>query len=231
MPTWYLTVVPETEAFNRAIKNESPEVKSACRTLLYDYFEAHLMRGDIALSRKPKDADSERQPIDTVVIHHTSSSPGLSPDRLSAIELIRLYAPYFAAKKDQFPNGQPIYSGHLRDGKQVFWPYHWIVRSDGSAEQLLRDSEIGWHAGNWDINCRSVAIVLDNDYEHTSPSIVELQGVATLIRQHYEPIPLTRIVGHREVNSKTTCPSELFMDESDWRGWKSTLLALVASKI
>jgi hypothetical protein len=91
MPAWYLTLVPEMEAFNRAIKNESPEVKSACRTLLYDYFEAHLMRGEIALSRKLEDADCERQPIDTVVIHHTSSPLGLSPDRLSAIELIRLY--------------------------------------------------------------------------------------------------------------------------------------------
>jgi hypothetical protein len=217
------------EAFNQAIENESAEVKSTCKTLLYDFFEVHLTRGDIALARKSEDADTERQPIDTVVIHHTSSAPGLRPERLSAIELIRLYAPFFASTKDQFPEGQPIYSGHLRNGGQVFWPYHWIVRGDGNAERLLFDSEIGWHAGNWGINCRSVAIVLDNDYEHDSPSNVEILGVATVIREHYGQIPLTRIVGHREVNPRTVCPSDLFLDESGRKGWKSALLALVAS--
>jgi hypothetical protein len=217
------------EAFNKAIDNESTEVKSVCKTLVYDFFETHLIRGDIVLSRKREDADAERHPIDIVVIHHTSSAPGLRPERLSAIELIRLYAPYFAVKKDQFPKGQPIYSGHLRDGRQVFWPYHWIVRSDGNAERLLFDSEIGWHAGNWGINCRSVAIVLDNDYEHDSPSNIELRGVAAVIREHYKQVPLTRIVGHREVNPKTVCPSELFLEGSDGKGWKSPLLVLVAS--
>jgi hypothetical protein len=226
-PTWYLTVVPEIETFNQAIENESAEVKSACKILLYDFFEVHLLRGDIALGLKNEGADAERQSIDTVVVHHTSSAPGLRPDRLSAIELIRLYAPFFAAEKDQFPKGQPIYSGHLRDEKQVFWPYHWIVRRDGNAERLLVDSEIGWHAGNWGVNCRSIAIVLDNDYEYDSPSIVELHGVAAVIRKHYGQIPLARIVGHREVNPKTVCPSELFLDESGRKGWKSTLLTLI----
>jgi hypothetical protein len=217
------------EAFNRTIENESADVKSVCKTLLNNFVEFHLIQGDIALSCGLDDADSERQPIDTVVIHHTSSAPGLRPERLSAIELIRLYAPFFAAKKDQFPKGHPIYSGHLRNGNQVFWPYHWIVRTDGSAERLLFDSEIGWHSGNWGMNRRSVAIVLDNDYEHHSPSNLELLGVAALITDHYGQIPLTRIIGHREVNPRTICPSDLFLDESGRKGWKSALLALVAS--
>lgn len=228
-PGWYLTVIPEMEAFNRAVETESVGVKRACKTLLYDFFEVHLLREDIALSRKNEDADTARQPIDTAIIHHTSSAPGLRPERLSAIEIIRLYAPFFAAKRDQFPPGQPIYSGHVRDGKQVFWPYHWIIRSDGNAERLLLDSEIGWHAGNWGVNRRSIAIVLDNDYEHDVPSIGELNGVAAVIRKHYAQIPLTRIVGHREVNPKTTCPSELFLGDPGRKGWKSTLLSLIQS--
>jgi hypothetical protein len=215
------------EAFTQSIENESAELKTACKTLLYDFFESHLIRDDIALSRKSEDADAERQPIDTVVVHHTNSASGLRLERLSAIELIRLYAPYFAAKKNEFPKSQPIYSGHVRGGHQVFWPYHWIVRNNGNAERLLLDSEIGWHAGNWGINCRSAAIVLDNDYEHDSPSMLELHGVAAVIRKYYRQVSLTRIIGHREVNPKTVCPSELFLDESGRKGWKSTLLALV----
>src|SRR5216684_6425187 len=108
-----------------------------------------------------------------IVIHHTSNPPGLSPDRLSAIGLVRLYGPYFAnpkSERDRWLQGQPIFSGHMRQNKQVFWPYQWIVRREGRAQRLLYDSEIGWHAGDWDVNCRSVAIALDNDYEETMPS-------------------------------------------------------------
>jgi N-acetylmuramoyl-L-alanine amidase len=226
-PIWYLTIIPEIEAFNSTMRNQTPEVKSACKALLYDFFERHLAEGAIALGHDSWNADVERQPIDTVVIHHTSNAPGLRLARLSAIELIRLYAPYFAsptAKKDQRLKGKPICSGHVREGEQVFWPYHWIVRGDGRVERLLSDSEIGWHAGNWNINCRSIAIVLDNDYDLGTPSARELQGVANIIRDHYGNVSLSRILGHREVNAKTTCPSELFLGRLNRAGWKSNLI-------
>jgi hypothetical protein len=69
---WYLTVVPEIEIFNLAIKNESAEVKSAYKAVLYDFFENHLARGNVALSANIGNA-AERQPIDTIVIHHQAS--------------------------------------------------------------------------------------------------------------------------------------------------------------
>jgi N-acetyl-anhydromuramyl-L-alanine amidase AmpD len=124
--------------------------------------------------------------------------------------------------------GEPIGSGHLRNGKQVFWPYHWIVRKDGRAERLLYDSEIGWHAGNWDINCRSVAIVLDNDYEESLPSRTELFAVASIVTRHYPGVSIGRVLGHQEVNPRTACPSKLFLDAAGRKGWKSELLDLIA---
>ena len=196
---------------------------------IYDFFERHLAKGDIALGNRFPGADTQRKPIDMIVIHHTSNPPGLRQARLSAIELIRLYGPYFIAPEsdDNHLKGQPIASGHMRNGKQVFWPYHWIVRTDGRVERLLNDTEIGWHAGNWDVNCRSVAIVLDNDYEQQRPTDIELQAIAKLIKTHYPYVMLTGIVGHREVNAKTVCPSNLFLDGPHGRGWKKDLLALV----
>jgi hypothetical protein len=207
------------------VRHESRTVQCEFKTNLYDFFESQLSRGFIPLGTSSGDLDGDRKEIDTVVIHHTSNPPGLRQSRLSAIELVRLYAPYFAnptVEEDNYLKGQPIYSGHVRNGKQVFWPYHWIVRSDGRSERLLRDEEIGWHAGDWGFNCRSVAIVLDNDYEYGLPSEAEIAAVARVIIDHYKAISSPRVLGHREIGVRTTCPSEFFLD-SNGKGWKNDL--------
>jgi|SRR5579859_2923854 len=230
-PAWYLSVIPEMQSWTKQLTRQPVKIQDECKAELYDFFERHLIQGDIALDRESRDWDSDRKPIDTVVIHHTSNPPGLRPERLSAIGLIRLYAPYFASPTsmtDKQLKGRPIYSGHERENKQVFWPYHWIIRRDGRAERLLHDWEIGWQAGDWDVNCRSVAIVLDNDHEWRRPSDVELRSIAALIADHYVQVPLARIVGHREVNLNTTCPSNLFLNLPNGNGWKNDLLTLLA---
>jgi hypothetical protein len=229
-PDWYLTIVPEIEDVKGEFKNKSEAEQDAIKKDLYDFFELHLKNGDIALENNPPNTDAERKPIDTIVIHHTSNPPGMTKERLSGIELMRLYAPYFYEPKieiDKRMRGKPIYSGHIRNGRQVFWPYHWFIRKNGDAERLLEDGEIGWQAGNWDINCRSVAICFDSDYENTRPSNVELQAVADLIKKHYPIVLKEKIFGHREINLKTTCPSNLFLSHEGIHGWKIDLLKLL----
>ena len=200
-------MLPELHQLMENVRGEPKVVQNEFKTSLYDFFESQLSRGNIALGHGSGDFDLDRKEIDTVVIHHTSNPAGLSGSRLSAIELVRLYAPYFAnptAEEDRHLKGQPIYSGHVRNGIQVFWPYHWIVRKDGRPERLLRDDEIGWHAGDWNVNCRSVAIALDNDYEYGRPDEEELLAIARIIVDHYRNVSPQRVLGHREVNSKTT---------------------------
>jgi hypothetical protein len=228
-PIWYLSVVPKLHQLIKNVRRESKVVQDEFKTSLYDFFESQLSRGNIPLGRGSGDFDVNRKEIDTVVIHHTSNSSGLSLSRLSAIELVRLYAPYFAnptAEEDRHLKGQPIYSGHVRNGRQVFWPYHWIVRNDGRPERLLRDNEIGWHAGDWNVNCRSIAIALDNDYEYGRPDEEQLWAIARIVVDHYRNVSHRRVLGHREVNSKTICPSKFFLD-GNGKGWKSDLLLLL----
>lgn len=224
-PAWYLSVLPELRRWEGRLKQEPSEVQEACKKELYDFFERHLAAGHIALGTGGHRFDRDRKPIDTIVIHHTSNPPGMQPIRLSAIELIRLYAPYFVQPdlEDRDLRGRPIFSGHKRGGSEVFWPYHWIIRQDGKAERLLYDHEIGWHAGDWNVNCRSVAIALDDDLEWRRPSDLALASVAHIIATHYSNMPLARIVGHREVNPKTECPSNLFVGSAGG-GWKLDLL-------
>ncbi|PIR41326.1 MAG: hypothetical protein COV31_01725 [Candidatus Yanofskybacteria bacterium CG10_big_fil_rev_8_21_14_0_10_46_23] len=233
-PLWYKDIPPLIDEY-RKLKKTDPEAYEHEKELIYSFFEKQLASDNIALGEKGPDWDKERRGIDTIVIHHTSSNPGLSPDRLSAMTLLRLYANFYAKPYDNDREkvvGQAIWSGHIRGGKQVFWPYHWIVRTNGDSERLLRDDEIGWHAGNWDINRRSVAIVLDNDYENRNPSNKELERIATIIQQNYRDLKPTSITGHCEVERKipgphATCPSKLFLTKNGARGWKEDLIALI----
>ena len=102
-----------------------------------------------------------------------------------------------------------------------------MIRDDGKAERLLLDNEIGWQAGKWDINCRSVAICIDDDHESDKPEKKILECIASLIRSVYSQVPKERIFGHREINPKTTCPGEGFSSTPKGHGWKEELLGLI----
>ena len=107
----------------------------------------------------------------------------------------------------------------------VFFAYHFIVFENGRIERLLEDKYIGWQSGDWDINTRSIAIVLAGDYKHKSPSDNQIKAIANIIKQKYSFVSLDRIYGHREINPKTTCPGNNFLD-----GWRNTLLEITSKK-
>jgi hypothetical protein len=228
-PTWYLELVPEFKKW-QSLHDKDEDLYEKTKEEVYDFFEKHLIKYDIALAENGEDFDKDRKEIDTAIIHHTSNPSGMTKNRLSAIELVRLYAPYYFkpyTKGEDSLRGQPIWSNHLRNGKLVFWPYHWLIREDGSSERLLLDNEIGWHAGNWDVNTRSVGICLDGDYENGRPSDLMLNSLAKLIKENYPKILKEKVLGHSEVNEKTVCPSKIFLSTEGKKGWKEDLLKLL----
>jgi len=228
-PDWYKFFYKKLQELQE-LRLTKPDIYELNKEKIYDFFQRHLEMGDIFLGKTGKNWDLERKPVDAIIIHHTSNKPGISKERLSAIELFRLYCSTYAnskPKEDPDIYNQPVYSGHFRDGQQIFWTYHWLIRSDGLQERLLLDNETGWQSGNWDINCRSIAIVFDNDFENSSPSKSELESAAALIKSKYSLIPKNRIFGHREINSSTICPSNKFLSTHDFVGWKEELLALI----
>jgi hypothetical protein len=181
-----------------------------------------LRTSQIPLAEKGPDFDEERKPIDIVVIHHTKENPNIKQDTLSAIGLIRQYALEYLTNDVLGYNlyGKPIWSGHFQNSKQVFFAYHWLVRPDGSVERLLQDEFIGWHAGNWDTNTRSIAIALSGNYERATPPATQLEATKALIRRNYPQVQRNSIIGHCEVRDETTCPGEKFLAL-----WKKRLLS------
>lgn len=223
---WYLRVPALLESLTE-LKNRDQKLYENEKAKILDFFVTSLANNKVSLGTSGEDWDKQRKTIDEIVIHHTGSEPGMTKDKLSVLELLRLYATTYANpayKEDEHIKNTPIYSNHFRGNKMVFWPYHWIIRKDGTVERLLLDSEIGWHAGDWDVNCRSVAIVLDNDYENGSPSKKEINAIAQTIIKHYPDIKPENVVGHREVNPKTVCPSNKFLGKD---GWKKSIIAAV----
>lgn len=220
-PDWYLTIPDEFQDMLKKAKQESDEKEEQIKQEVYRFFESRLTKDEIVLGQDGPNWDEERRPIDTIVIHHTSEPPGLSWQKLNAMHLIRLYAPYYASvtKAQGVIKNQPIFSHHFRGNRQVFYAYHWLFRENGEIERLLNDDEIGWQAGNWDVNCRSIAICMDNDFEESSPPDLMLDSVASMIQNNYSQVDPTRIFGHSEINPHTVCPGRPFIQE-----WKPKLL-------
>ena len=219
-PDWYLDYDRFAHAAQDELGEESEPLKKLSKQVRH-FFEGRLADGKVALASDGPDWDSQRQPIDTVVIHHTSAKPGYRLPYMNAVQLLNVYAHYYAnpVAVDGHIKGRPIWSNHLDGGQQVFYLYHWLMRMDGSFERLLEDDQIGWHAGNWEINKRSIGICLDNDYENQDPPGDILEKLADFIKQNYSGIKPENIIGHCEARAGTICPGSDFLD-----GWKPLLL-------
>lgn len=185
---------------------------------------SQLLREEaVALGQAGPDWDAERQAIDMVVVHHTSRRTPISLDDLNALHLLNLYVPKYRnpGAEASIIGGMPIYSGHAdSEGRQVFYGYHWLVRQDGKRERLLPDETIGWHAGNWGVNTRSVAVCFEGDFTEASPSGQALDSAAALVAEQYPTVSSRRILGHNAI-VQTICPG------NEFSVWGAELSALV----
>lgn len=203
---WYIRLEKDIRkilATDVDVKSQSSNPKKA-----YSLIERMLYRGDIPLATKGPNFDKGRKAIDTAVIHH-SSFPVRNPNMLSAVGFLRQYAwDYLNGNILEYNlRGKAVWSGHFLSRKQVFFAYHWLITSKGELVRLLKDEYIGWHAGNWDINTRSVGIVLSGDFEKRAPSKIQLLSLSNLLRNNYPQIVNNRILKHSDIVS-TLCPGK-----------------------
>lgn len=96
---------------------------------------------------------------------------------------------------------------------------HYVVgSSDGSVAQCVRERDIGWHAGNWDYNTRSIGIEhegwVDQPAYFTHALYESSAALTAAICERYGiPKDRTRIIGHHEVpGADHTDPGPLW----DW---------------
>lgn len=215
-------------AFQAARSRSIIDARKYAKQRQVDIFEQLLGENAVRVGNPETDElenwDEERTLIDRLVIHHSHRAEGLSIAQLNAMHLLRLYFPRYQRGdlKNSTGSLQPIYSAHFDEtGKQVFYGYHWKVERNGEVRRLLPDEALAWHAGDWEMNKRSVAIVIDDDLTNDNPTPPSLDAVAGILSEHYSSINLSpsTILGHKAISS-TLCPGKKF-DE----GWKQDLLA------
>jgi uncharacterized protein YraI len=84
---------------------------------------------------------------------------------------------------------------------------HFVVSHAGRVTRMLRDSDIGWHAGNWDYNTRSIGIENEGYAYRNTWTDAQIRVLAQLIAYLCETygIPKDRnhIIGHKEVPGAT----------------------------
>jgi hypothetical protein len=216
---WYIRLEKELKDIFLPLQDD--EERREYRHKVYDLVGKMLQTSQIPLAINGPNFDKERKLIDSIVIHHTKEKSDIELDTLSGIGFIRQYALDYLNNNvlGYTVYGKPIWSGHFYKNKQVFFAYHWLVRSDGFVERLLQDEYIGWHAGNWDINTSSVGIALSGNYEQIIPPNVQLHAVKNLISTYYPQIEKEKIIGHCEVYKNTICPGKKFLIH-----WKKQLL-------
>jgi hypothetical protein len=210
---WYIRLEKEILSLFSA-KQEKSIRKEVVR------FAAELLSKDkIELGNDGPNFDKSRKPIDTIVIHHTG---GDIPDLnyLSALGLLRLYAVDYLGNLGVGYDiyGKPIWSGHFLKGKQVFFAYHWLITKSGRAVRLLEDKYIGWHAGKWNVNRRSIGIAFSGNYADKPPSNAQIRRAGKLIAEYYPHVKFQNIIRHSKI-SDTICPGKLFEIK-----WKKKLL-------
>lgn len=142
--------------------------------------------------------DTQRKPVDLIVLHHTVTAENATWKDLSNIGKTRTYAGY--PHSDHFDP---------ETGEETFVAYHFIVYKDGTYRRCLPDDAIGWHCGNWEKNTRSIAISCVGNYVDQDPTGVQLETIANIIRPYDRARggDLT-ILGHREIAS-TACPGRI----------------------
>jgi N-acetyl-anhydromuramyl-L-alanine amidase AmpD len=80
---------------------------------------------------------------------------------------------------------------------------HYSVAHDGTIFQSVADKDIAWHAGNWDVNTRSIGVehggYTANDDVSETQYRRSAQLIAALCLAHKIPIDRRHIIGHSEV--------------------------------
>ncbi|MDA0636716.1 peptidoglycan recognition family protein [Nonomuraea sp. MCN248] len=96
----------------------------------------------------------------------------------------------------------------IRDPEYVSW--HYTIRSrDGHVTQHLRTRDVAWHAGNWDVNARSIGIEHEGYLAAGGTWYTEAmyRASARLVRhlaaEHDIPLDRAHVLGHDNVPGAT----------------------------
>lgn len=99
---------------------------------------------------------------------------------------------------------------------------HYAVDRGGEVYQLVDEKNVAWHAGNRDVNARSIGIEIVAYNGALGMTNEQEKAVVALIRGLVKKYKIKRenIVPHRKVRA-TACPSLIWKTDADLEAWKA----------
>lgn len=133
----------------------------------------------------------------------------------------RIVLHYTGGDGDTAENNGTFFAGADRKSSA-----HYFVDED-SVVQIVSESDTAWHAGNWDMNCRSIGIEMcsrkDSKGNYYIPEAT-VKRAAELTRElmaKYD-VPITGIIRHYDVTGKK-CPAPMVDNLILWNNFKKML--------
>lgn len=155
------------------------------------------------------DWDADRLPFDMVVIRDSQGQANVTVEEIDAACYESLYVKrYNSGNKEPFVKGLTPHSGHMRNGKETFLAYHFYIYPDGRIVKGIELDESGWFANNWDINRRSIGILLMGDYADTNnpPPAAQIRAMEKVIKSLKLFNPNLRVVPYYAIWSQSNSP-------------------------
>jgi N-acetylmuramoyl-L-alanine amidase len=107
---------------------------------------------------------------------------------------------------------------------------HYIVARSGDIIQMVKDSDRAWHAGDRDMNSRSIGIEHEATPANRGLTPAQEQATINLVKylmSSYD-VSLANIKPHRDVDTiagGTDCPFLIWPTDRDFQQWKQAKLA------
>lgn len=154
----------------------------------------------------------------TIRAHATNYTMG----RTKSID--RIVVHYTAGNNDTAENNGNYFSKPNREASS-----HYFVDED-SVVQSVQDKDTAYHAGNWDMNCRSIGVEMCTKKDGSGAYSIDpktINNAQYLIKQLMKKhnIPISGVIRHYDVNGKH-CPAPL-IEQFAWDKFRAGLVESV----
>jgi N-acetyl-anhydromuramyl-L-alanine amidase AmpD len=143
--------------------------------------------------------------ISIIAVHHSAREYHIGEDYK---HVIIQAATYHKNKIWGYLNSKPIYGNGLM--------YHYVITPDGQIYKTRNMEEVTWHANN--ANNKSVAIMLQGNFEIQNPTIEQLKSLEELLQKLLIDLSLDKssVFAHGELinyGNQTACCGRMLKDD------------------
>ena len=152
-------------------------------------FEDRLATVERNLSQVESDQLGSKRVVTIIVVHHTAGSQSNDAERIIPT-ISRLHSRRFST--------MPASLG-------LTVAYHYMIMSDGAIYRTRDEEDIGYHAGDWEVNKVSVGICLVGNFEEHKPTRQQIQSLDRLVRQLQQERNIVKVIPHSHCKATLCC--------------------------